>query len=75
LDGFVYGNWYKAPQTLTSLGLYIKVLDVANEIKDGQVKRTECIQCGVCIDNCSRNVLSYGKIERRGKYNGNRKKA
>lgn len=40
-------------------------LDVAEEIKNGQINNTECIQCGACIDNCSHNVLSYGGIGRR----------
>lgn len=50
-------------------------IDVASGIKKDGIKDLECIQCGVCIDNCSRNVLSYGIIERKEKDNGNGKKA
>lgn len=34
-------------------------VDVMQEIKNGGIKSSECIQCGVCIDNCPRGVLSY----------------
>lgn len=47
-------------------------INVSELIKDGQIKNVECIQCGACIDGCSKKVLSYGMTER-GKKNGNRK--
>lgn len=41
-------------------------------MKEEDDEKTECIQCGVCVNSCPKQVLSYGIIER-GKENGNRK--
>lgn len=45
-------------------------IDVVNEIKNGLIDNLECIQCGACIDNCPKNVLSYGMLERKENDNG-----
>lgn len=45
-------------------------IDIVNEIKNNVINNSECIQCGVCIDNCPKNLLSYGMIERKGNNNG-----
>lgn len=50
-------------------------IDIVNKIKDGKIKGAECIQCGACIDNCPRNVLAYGMIERKENRDGNGEKA
>lgn len=50
-------------------------LNVSEMIKEGHIKNPECIQCGACVDGCSRNVLAYGIVERQDENNGNRKKA
>lgn len=49
-------------------------LDVMNEMKDNVISNSECIQCGACVDNYPKGVLSYGMIERKAKNNGKRKK-
>lgn len=34
-------------------------IDVAGQVRDGQIKSMECIQCGACIDQCPRHALGY----------------
>ena len=38
--------------------------------KNPDIKNSECIQCGACIDNCPKTILSYGMIEREENDNG-----
>ena len=45
-------------------------IDVANEIKNDVIDNLECIQCGACIDNCPKYILSYGMRKRKGNDNG-----
>ena len=45
-------------------------IDVVNEMKNNAINNSECIQCCVCVDNCPKNLLSYGMIERKGNDNG-----
>lgn len=45
-------------------------IDVMNEMKNNGIKNSECIQCGACIDNCTRNLLSYGMFERKENSDG-----
>jgi len=45
-------------------------IDVMRETKHGIVSSSECIQCGACVDNCPKNVLSYGMLERTEKESG-----
>lgn len=45
-------------------------IDVVNEIKNDRIDNLECIQCGACIDNCPKQILSYGMGERKGNGNG-----
>lgn len=45
-------------------------IDVENEIKNDVIDDLECIQCGACIDNCPKHVLSYGMIKRKENDNG-----
>lgn len=40
-------------------------IDVVNEIKNGVIDNLECIQCGACIDNCPKYILSYGMRKRK----------
>lgn len=35
-------------------------IDVAKQVRNGEIKSCECIQCGVCIDHCPKKILSYG---------------
>ena len=50
-------------------------IDVGGQTtKCGIVDNSECIQCGACVDNCPKNILSYGMIERKENRNGNREK-
>ncbi|MCR5234107.1 MAG: 4Fe-4S binding protein [Lachnospiraceae bacterium] len=40
-------------------------LDVNKMVSDGTIaKCTECIQCGTCVDECPKKVLSYKWIWR-----------
>lgn len=39
-------------------------LPVSEMVKEGQLRELECIQCGACIDNCPKHVLSYSMTER-----------
>ena len=48
-------------------------IQVSEASKDGRIKSMECIQCGACIDNCPKKVLSYGMIERGNKDGGREK--
>lgn len=45
-------------------------IDVVSEIKQEMINNPECIQCGACIDNCPKNALTYGMMERKEKNNG-----
>lgn len=45
-------------------------IDVMNKIKNNVINNSECIQCGTCVDNCSKNLLSYGLKERKDNNNG-----
>ena len=45
-------------------------IDVVNEVKSASIRKSECIQCGACIDNCPKTILSFGMIEREGNDNG-----
>jgi polyferredoxin len=42
-------------------------VDVSNMVRRGRVDSVECIQCGVCVDNCPQNVLSYRMTSMRKK--------
>ncbi len=35
-------------------------IDVAGQVKIGKIRSAECMQCGACIDNCPKKILSYG---------------
>lgn len=39
-------------------------INVVVEIKSNVIDNSVCIQCGACIDNCPKKVLSYGMLER-----------
>lgn len=45
-------------------------IDVASFISKGQIRTTECIQCGSCVDNCPVNILQYSMKYQRGQKNG-----
>lgn len=45
-------------------------IDIVNELKSASIRNLECIQCGACIDNCPKTILSYGMIEREENDNG-----
>jgi polyferredoxin len=34
-------------------------LEVSRVVQSGSMKNTECILCGVCVDNCSQGVIKY----------------
>ena len=36
-------------------------IDVCAEARRGQVRSTDCILCGECVDGCPQKALSYGK--------------
>ena len=41
-----------------------------SETKHGIISNPECIHCGTCIDDCPKNVLTLGVIERKENSNG-----
>lgn len=41
-------------------------IDVCAEARRGQVRSTDCILCGECVDGCPQKALSYGKRAQRG---------
>lgn len=45
-------------------------------VKTGQIKNTECIQCGACIAGCPKQVLSYTMtpMKKTVAYENNKKK-
>ena len=45
-------------------------IDVISETRNKTISNPECIQCGACIDNCPKNVLTYGMLERKESSNG-----
>jgi len=45
-------------------------IDVMGEIKHEKIINQECIQCRACIDNCPKNVLDFGVVERKDDRNG-----
>lgn len=45
-----------------------------NKITCGIIDNTECIHCGACVDDCPKNILSYGMRERKENSNGKREK-
>ncbi|MDE7430579.1 MAG: 4Fe-4S dicluster domain-containing protein [Lachnospiraceae bacterium] len=45
-------------------------IDIVNEIKNDVIDNLECIQCGACIDNCPKYILSYGMRKRKENDNG-----
>lgn len=49
-------------------------IDVVNEMKHMRIQSSECIQCGVCVDNCPQKILSYGMAVRKETRNGHGKK-
>ncbi len=48
-------------------------LDVENMVKNEKDFGSECINCGSCVDNCTKNILSYGfkRKNKNGKYKKN----